>query len=384
MYCRKSAGTVQWKSRLARTAALVALLSAGCRQVVPPPDPPPHQGATVRVACPPEVAELVAVQARAWQARQQARVEVVPLPAGKPADTDGRADVWVIRPADLPHWVAAGRLHRLPETFTARGAAFDWGGLLPVYRQNLLVWQQVPYAVPLQGEANVCVYRSDLFAAPEVRQRFRDWQAGKKRAGPPRPLTPPLTWEEFAEQAEFFRDHHPAGRPGPSLPPLPAAATDLDEQFYVVAAGYARRAVRQDEAPAPDTLDALFSFQYDQKTGEPRIAGPGFVAGLRTLVRLQACRPGDRARGRPTPSWSGQAVLGVIRADELQRLQQAKRSATGSASPSCRGCSHLHRGRSRAGAAAGVQPHSVPGRRRVAGGGADVGPVGRGGVRPAG
>lgn len=322
MYSRKAGRKLQWKSRLG-VAFLAALTVVSCRQVLPPPEPPAHRGVTVRIACPAELTELVELQARPWQARQQARVEVVPIPPGKAVDTVERADVWVIRPAELPSWAAPGRLRRLPEAFTARGSSFDWGGLLPLYRQDLLLWQQVPYGVPLQGEVHLCIYRADLFASDTVRQRFRAWQAGKKLAGPAQELRPPLTWDEFALLAEFFRDQHPSGTAGPSLPPLPSAGADLDEQFYLVAAGSARRAVRQDEPPAADALDALFSFQYDPKTGAPRIGEPGFVAGLRMLARLQACRPPQRQPQPAAAFLTGQAVLGIVRAEALLPLQQA-------------------------------------------------------------
>ena len=35
-------------------------------------------------------------------------------------------------------------------------------------------------------------------------------------------LRPPASWQELVGHAEFFREHHPSGKPGPSLPPLPA------------------------------------------------------------------------------------------------------------------------------------------------------------------
>ena len=226
------------------TITMVGLLlfggSSGCRGTLPLEPPPEFQGQTVRVACPEELRELVAAQSRAWEARQQARVEVVTYPAG--ALVEGvAADAVVFLPADLPRLVVEQRLQRIPEATTRRGNDFAWDRLLPQYGEQLLLWNRIPYAVPIVGEAPVCVYRADLFASPEWQKRYAAWQS-KTRSAVTSPLRAPATWEEFATLAAFFREEHPSGKTGPSLPPLPADADELERQFFQVAASYARRA----------------------------------------------------------------------------------------------------------------------------------------------
>lgn len=298
------------------------LAGSGCQQVLPPPEPPPYHGVRLRVACPAELVEMLEVQSRPWRARQEASVEVIGLTPGQSPASVG-ADIRVLPPAQMPHWAAAGKLRRLPEALTRRGDAYDWGGLLPFYRQTLLLWDQVPLALPLAGETAVLVYRDDLFRSADLDRRFRAWQARTQAGRSPQPLRPPLTWDDLALCAEFFRDEHPAGQSGPSLPPLPADAAALDALFYRVAAGYVRRGIRQDEPTGPDHVAEVFSFQYDAQTGEPLIDRPGFVAALSLLARLQKCRPADR-HPRPAEAFvSGQAVLGIVPAAALLALQQA-------------------------------------------------------------
>src|SRR5262249_24399772 len=159
-------------------------------------------------------------------------------------------------------------------------------GVLAVYREHLLLWEGAPCAAPLAGEAPVCLYRADLYESEAHRKGYLAFQEGRaKGAKSVFELRPPASWEELALQAEYFRQHHPAGKRGPSLPPLPADDRELDRLFYTVAAGYGRRAARLDE---PAAREELFTFHYDLDTGKSRIATPGFVAALRLLQRLQA------------------------------------------------------------------------------------------------
>lgn len=307
-------------------AAALALALAGCQGTLPPPEPPTFKGAEVRVACPPGLGALVAAQSKAWEAGQQARVLVVERAAGA-APPPPDADLWLLRPAELPrHAEALSPLST--ELLSGRSSPFNWPGLLPVYREQLTRWgEQVGLAVPLVGEAQVCLYRADLYDSPEHQKRFREFQTAAtagKAARPVFDLRPPASWEELALQAEYFRQHHPSGKPGPSLPPLPADDVRLDRLFYTVAASYARRAIRLDEAEGgPQQRPELFAFHYDLDTGAPRVATPGFVEALRLLQRLQACRPAGAQASPEEALLSGQAVLCLTEAGTALRAQQS-------------------------------------------------------------
>jgi hypothetical protein len=168
----------------------------------------------------------------------------------------------------------------------------------------------------------VCVYRADLYANDKVQKSYRAFLGENKKERLPRELRAPATWDEFRAQTEFFMRHHPLGKPGPSLPPLPADEAALDRLFYTVAASYARRAVPADQPAGADHRALVFAFHYDLETGSPRVATPGVVAALDLLKRLQACRPGQ-SRSRPAQALlDGQAVLGVVEASWLVEFQK--------------------------------------------------------------
>jgi multiple sugar transport system substrate-binding protein len=295
--------------------SLAASVAGGCRPPAGPnaAPPAPFQGLTLRVACPDDTtAELVRTCSRPWAARQGATVEVIRSADDSPAARD--ADVWIIPPARLPHWAAAGKLTPLPEDWTSRDSHYAWMDLLPLYREHLLNWNRTTYGLPLLGESDVCCYRTDLFDDPAHRAAFR--------AKYQRDLGPPTTWEQLADLAEFFREHGPDGKASPSLPPLPADDADLDRLFYTVAANFARRAAPSDAEGSANRLDELFSFHYDLETGRPRIATPGFVHALSLLQRLQTCRP-SAPQPRPQEAFlAGKAVLCLTGADWLPAFQK--------------------------------------------------------------
>src|SRR5262249_19031232 len=160
----------------------------------------------------------------------------------------------------------------------------------------------------------ICVYRADLYDRADVQKAYCAFQEGNAKSARVWPLRPPATWEEFAVQAEFFARHHPSNRPGPSLPPLPADEAELGRLLDQAAAPRAARAVPQDQPTEQDRLAEVFAFHYDLSTGRPRVGGPGFVAALELLKRLQACRPRGTSPYPAAALLEGQAVLGVVEA----------------------------------------------------------------------
>jgi multiple sugar transport system substrate-binding protein len=240
-------------------------------------------------------ADLIRACAPAWAAYHGARVEVQTYDphAGLPAD----ADVWVLPPCELPRWIRAGEVQPLPESLLAHGDAYHWSDLLPLYRDQLLSWEQKAWAVPLLGEGPVCCYRADWFDDPPRQEAFRR-KHGRK-------LEAPATWDQFTEIAEFFRDEGKVH----ALPPLSADDRAVDRDFYTIAANYARRAVSTEEALDEGNRDEIFSFYYDLSSGQPRVAGSGFRHALGLLQRLQKCRPAGTAAAPELAFLAGRAAL---------------------------------------------------------------------------
>ena len=313
---------MQPKSALLRLLFCSLLLTAGCRptSAVLDVSAPQRPSIELQVACPTEAtADLLRSRGRSWGLRNGAKIAVQLYdpskeaePASQPSES---ADVWIISPADLPHLVSAGRLASLPDAYKSPDNPLAWSDLLPTFREQLVQWDGKAYGLPLIGEAPLCCYRTDLLKASAHQSAVRNLLD--------RNIDGPATWEQFAQLAEYFRDKGVVGRPGPSLPPLPRADADLDRLFYTVAAGFARRAVRDDEDRRAYDANDIFSFHYDFQTGQPRIAAAGFVHALKLLQRLQACRPAQPADHPEQAFGDGKAVLCLTDAPWLAAFQKS-------------------------------------------------------------
>lgn len=300
-----------------------ALLSAagltGCSPAPIPQDlvSPEGQVTELNIACPNEVIkDLLLSRGRPSALRQGVKIDIHVY---NPSMDDGQAlraaDVWVISPAEMPRWAAAGNLAPFPLAYRAPENPLAWSDLLPTWREQLVQWDGKAYALPVVGEAPLCCYRADLLRAQAHRSALVTLFG--------RDLDGPATWEQFAQLAEYFRAKGVAGQPGPSLPPLPRANADLDRLFYTVAASFARRAVRDDEDRHSYHPDDVFSFHYNFGTGQPRLAAPGFVQALKLLQRLQACRPSEAADHPEEAFRDGRAVLCLTDAPWLVTFQKA-------------------------------------------------------------
>jgi multiple sugar transport system substrate-binding protein len=284
-------------------ALLAPLAGCSCNQT-PPPALPKYAGVTIRVAAPTGRPRLLVDSfAKAWANAGGAKLVVTTAGDEWPA-----ADLVLIPATDLPRWADAGKLAPLPHP-----GAVD--AFMPLYRTRLLGWTGKPFALPVIGDAPVGVYRLDLYADPANQQAYQDRYH--------RPLQPPPTWEEFADQAEFFS----ARRARPSLPPLPADDDGVCAAFGAVAAPDVVKAViPENEKSGGATVRSAkaFSFQYDIDSGEPRLTDAGFVAALALLKRMEPHRAiaGSVAEALR----ADQAALGYVRLADLGALgPEAKR-----------------------------------------------------------
>jgi ABC-type glycerol-3-phosphate transport system substrate-binding protein len=312
-------------SALCGVGSAVAILAgfAGCSEAPPPPPPSkPFPGVTIHVSPSnvPAVRELVERHGRDWADRTGARVETAA--AGAPAD------IRLFATADLGRLVTTGELSPLSLTPLKGSDAFEYAHLLQHETERNMDWGGKTYAVPLLGEAIVCVYRADLLDDPKHKAALDN--QFKELFHHPMRTNGPATWQEVAVIAEYFASQTgwtgQASVPGRSLPPLPSAAKELERDFHLIAAPIVRRAVNMEKSATLSNTEKTrltFSYQFDAETGEPLIDRPGFVAALQLMQRLQACRaPG--VSERPIDAFqSGKAVFAIATLADISRLQQA-------------------------------------------------------------
>lgn len=309
---RKNPSCSTWSGQLLRFWLLALVLGCSSQPSTPKVE---RDSVELTVACP-EASQIIGVLAghgQAWAAQQGVRLKVVRYDAqAGPSSAGPATDVWLLSPAELPRWAAAGRLLPLPAEQDNSDA---WRKLLPIYRHKLLVWDQVAYAQPIVGESWLCFFRDDLLRDKDHRAAFNEKHG--------RELTAPATWEEFADLAAFFRDRPwRDGDRAASLPPLPASEEGLDRDFYTIAAPFCRYSVREEERSKVEPRE-LFSFHDDLSTGQPRLDAPGFVQALRLLRQLQACRPAEAVREPAEVFREGKAVLCLAEAGWLSRFQES-------------------------------------------------------------
>ena len=278
---------------------ILALCAVGCGErpstidIIPPK---PFEGTVLTVAVAnPADRELVRHLGRSWGARAGAVVRIAD------ATWDGSTDIGLVAPADLSRWAAAGIIAEVPASFQDRTHGYRWDDQFTVYSTRLLRWNRRAYALPVVAEGMVLAYRKDAF----------DGKAG-------RPAGPPRTWEEYLAAAKAF---------GPeSLPPVSENPEALAAEFFSAAASADRLAISR-VAPGQDVGDDFFAFQFDPKTGEPRLRTPTFVGAAELLLRAQPYR--GRAATPAAAFQSGRAKLGVLTLAELAAVRPATAAMLG-------------------------------------------------------
>jgi ABC-type glycerol-3-phosphate transport system substrate-binding protein len=220
------------------------------------------------------------------------------------------ADIGILRGPELGDWAERGELARVPVSLRMPDHAFQWTGVLPIYREQLIEWGGQAQAVPLAGDGFVIVYRADRLADAKFVEAFRT-ASGRRPAAP-------ATWEDFADLAIQLSKFD--GKP--SLPPMNGAA--VADLFFRIVASYDRPGVRG-SASQPE---AVGSFQFDLASGEPRLNAPGFRAAADVFAQLAAgkCFAASPPPGQPSDPIAAldrkdaPASLAVVSLAELAKL----------------------------------------------------------------
>src|SRR5262249_8155329 len=134
---------------LVLTGLISAGILAGCNRPVAveiETAPPPYAGQVVKIASSSEtVTLLINRYSPGWTNKAGASVEIVAVPKDGDLTRIADASVWIIRPAEMPRWAAAGLLTPLPSAYKAANGPYGWSGLLPLYREKLLRWAGESY-----------------------------------------------------------------------------------------------------------------------------------------------------------------------------------------------------------------------------------------------
>jgi multiple sugar transport system substrate-binding protein len=295
----------RWNRRWLVMLGLISLASMGGCADTPTPatSPKPYTGITLTLRCPePLFTDAIRPAVRSWAERTGATVTLLTEPMTE-GDT---TDIGIIGTSELGRWADRDLLAPVPANLRASDHPYQWSGILPAYREQVIEWGGQARALPLAGDGGVLVYRADRLADPKLIEFFRQTHGRLPQA--------PASWEEFADLAAGWA----ALENKPSLPALSGA--ELAQLYFRVAACYDRVAVNDATIARRDDL----AFQFDLTTGEPRLGTPGFTAAAHWLGELarRKCLPPSPAEGAdPVAALAeGRALMAVLTLDQLARL----------------------------------------------------------------
>jgi multiple sugar transport system substrate-binding protein len=214
--------------------------------------------------------EVLSPAVQSWATRTGAKVHIL-LEAMTP---DDNTDVGVISVPELGGWAERDSLTPVPAAIRAPDHPFQWNGLFPVYREQLIEWGGQARALPLAGDGFVVVYRTDRLKDPQFFATFQALFARKPGN--------PTTWEELANIATAFAKLD--GKP--SMGPLTNA--ELATLFFQNAACHDRIAQNESSSNKAEGDLGSLSFEFELSTGKPRLTTPAFVAAARWLEGLAA------------------------------------------------------------------------------------------------
>ncbi len=235
--------------------------------------------------------------AKTWEQRTGGKVRVVGTPFGKLFD-EFKVSLTAPEPVyDVLLYPSAWAGDFFPyltevPTELIRSEAFD--DIHPTYRERLMTWNGKWIAMTVDGDLFQGYYRKDLFEDPVNRKDFHE------RYG--RELTPPDTWTEYRDIAEFF-----TGRRAADGTVLYGAAEEFahgGQQFWDV---FSRASAYTNH---PAFRGAQF---FDPDTMRAQINNPGWVRAVQDYVDiLKFCPPDAKSYnivGARQPFMNGRVTM---------------------------------------------------------------------------
>ncbi len=220
--------------------------------------------------------EFLKEAAAGWEAATGGRVELNMIPFGELQDkvlTALTTGVFIGDVLNLPSYLAGdlmggGYIERVPDEVKAR---LSWDDIIPLY-QRQTEWAGETFAYPWDGDNHMMFYRKDLLADPDMQAAFEE-EFGYE-------LSVPRTWEQYNDVAEFFTGDWGDGERHYGSVELIMRKNQGFHGFISRAAPFAKM---------PDDPALLF----DPDTMDARVANPGFVRALESLIAVLPYSPPD-------------------------------------------------------------------------------------------
>lgn len=143
----------------------------------------------------------------------------------------------------------------------------DWDDVLPIYKNNILTWNNTSYGIPYDGDNISLYYRKDIFEDRANQTKFL------KKYG--YNLDVPKTWKQYIDIAKFFNgwDWDNDGKVEHGNAGLRIKGDVSLLQFFAFAGAYSK---------CPKDK----SYYFDKDTMKARIANDGFVRSLEEYIEL--------------------------------------------------------------------------------------------------
>lgn len=257
----------------------------------------------------PYIASALSLAAASWAEQTCGTVKVVEFPWSELypkivttlATGDDAFDVIAFAPAWAPDFTPF--LTEMPASYQEGEA---WEDIAPVYREQLMVWNDKVLSQTMDGDVHTYTYRIDLFEDDANQAAFKDAYGYD--------LAVPKTWAEYIDIAEFFQNNVD-GVYGTA-----EAFRRGGQQFWFLFSHVAAYASH------PDLPGAMF---FDPETMDAQVNNAAWLRGLEEYIRVSKLAPPSALNfsfGEVNAAFSGGQVAqsigwgdtGVISADPEQ------------------------------------------------------------------
>lgn len=219
----------------------------------------------------PYIASALQLAGEEWSKKTCGTVKVVEFPWSELypkivttlSQGDSSFDVIAFAPAWAPDFTPF--LTEMPAKFQEGEV---WEDIAPVYREQLMVWNDKVLSQTMDGDVHTYSYRIDLFEDEDNKAAFQEAYGYE--------LAVPKTWTEYLDIAEFFQDNV-EGVYGTA-----EAFRRGGQQFWFLFSHVAAYASH------PDLPGAMF---FDPETMDAQVNNPAWVRGLEEYIRASKLAP---------------------------------------------------------------------------------------------